>query len=82
MNKITKDALIDQTIQEHPILAEDFFKMGMMCVGCPMAQSETIEQGCQAHGMTDKQIQKFVEMLNKKAEKKKPSKKKKVVKKK
>ena len=69
MSKITKDSLINDTIQDHPSLAEDFFKMGMMCVGCPMSQMETIAQGCQVHGMTDKQIKKFIDMLNKKVEK-------------
>jgi hybrid cluster-associated redox disulfide protein len=86
MSKITKNSLINDTIQDYPSLAEDFFKMGMMCIGCPMSQMETIEQGCQVHGMTDKQVDKFIDMLNKKTQKKKPVKKKatkkKVVKKK
>jgi hybrid cluster-associated redox disulfide protein len=69
--KLTKESLINDSIQKYPKLAEDFFKLGMMCVGCPMSQAETIEQGCQVHGMTEKQIQKFIDMLNKKIEKKK-----------
>ena len=69
--KISKDSLINDMIQKYPSLAEDFFKLGMMCIGCPMSQAETIEQGCQVHGMTEKQIQKFIDMLNKKIEKKK-----------
>ncbi len=79
IKKVNKDTLIDNAIKENPALAEDFFKMGMMCIGCPMSASETIEQGCQAHGMTDKQISKFVDLLNKKLEKK--AKKKKSIKK-
>ncbi len=70
VKEITKDALIDDAIKKNPKLAEDFFKMGMMCIGCPMSASETIEQGCQGHGMSDKQVDKFVDMLNKKLEKK------------
>ena len=69
--KISKDSLINDMIQKYPSLAEDFFMLGMMCIGCPMSQAETIEQGCQVHGMTEKQIQKFIDMLNKKIEKKK-----------
>ncbi len=74
MNKITKKSLINETIQNYPSLAEDFFKMGMMCIGCPMSQLETINQGCQAHGMTEKQVNKFIEILNKKVEKSKSKK--------
>jgi hybrid cluster-associated redox disulfide protein len=70
IEKIKKDSLINETIQKYPSLAEDFFMLGMMCIGCPMSQAETIEQGCQVHGMTDKQIQEFIEMLNKKLDKK------------
>jgi hybrid cluster-associated redox disulfide protein len=73
--KINKDSLIDNVIKKEPNLAEDFFKMGMMCIGCPMSQAETIEQGCMAHGFSEKQTQKFVEKLNKKLEKKKTKKK-------
>ena len=80
--KIKKSSLINDTIQEYPHLAEDFFKMGMMCIGCPMSQAETNEQGCQVHGISDKQVEKFVEILNKKVEKRKPGNKKSVTKKK
>ena len=71
MKKITKNSLINDVIKENPALAEDFFKMGMMCVGCPMSAAETIEQGFMAHGMNEKQVTKFIEKLNKKTEKKK-----------
>ncbi len=77
--KVTKDTLIDEAIKNNPNLAEDFFKMGMMCIGCPLSTSETIERGCQAHGMTDKQISGFIDLLKKKLEKK--AKKKKSIKK-
>ncbi len=79
--KINKDLFIDDVIKKEPILAEEFFKMGMMCIGCPLSQQETIERGCQAHGMNDKQIDKFIEALNKKLGKKekKPQKKKPVL---
>lgn len=75
MGKITKNSLIDDVIKENPALAEEFFKMGMMCIGCPMSQAETIEQGCMAHGIPEKTIDKFIEKLNKKTEKKKVKKK-------
>jgi hybrid cluster-associated redox disulfide protein len=68
-NEITKNSFINEVIKNYPGLAEDFFNLGMMCVGCPMSAQETIEQGCEAHGLTKKQTDKFVEMLNKKVEK-------------
>lgn len=39
---------------------------GMGCIGCPMAMQETIEEGCKAHGMSNKDIDKLIEKLNKK----------------
>ncbi len=64
--KITKDTKISELIQEKPEAVGTLFEAGLGCVGCPMAQMETIEQGCKAHGMSDKEVEKLVEELNKK----------------
>ena len=66
--KITKDMTFTQVLNINPELAEIFFKHGMACVGCPMAMSETIEQGAKAHGID---VKKLIDELNKKIEKKK-----------
>lgn len=62
--KITKDTNMGQLIMERPELAGLLLSSGMGCMGCPMAQMETIEEGCKAHGMNDKEIDKFIERLN------------------
>ncbi len=51
MAKITKDTLIGELLQINvdevaPILLE----MGMHCLGCPSAQSESIGEACMVHG--------------------------------
>ena len=48
-----------------PELAGMLLSSGMGCMGCPMAQMETIEEGCRAHGMNDKEIDELIERLNK-----------------
>jgi len=63
--KITKKTKISKAMQENPKIAELLFEAGMMCCGCPMAQDETLEDGCKAHGMSRKQINELVEKLNK-----------------
>jgi hybrid cluster-associated redox disulfide protein len=45
--------------------AEILMESGMHCFGCPMAQMETIEEGCLAHGMSKKEVDKLIEKLNK-----------------
>lgn len=64
--KITKDMTFAKIINKYPNLVEIFFKHNMMCVGCPMAMQETIEQGALAHGIEPK---KLVKELNKKLKK-------------
>lgn len=64
--KITKKSLIGNVLKKKPELAEILLGSGMHCVGCPMMSMETIEQGCKAHGMSDKEIDKLVKSLNKK----------------
>ncbi|UZE94355.1 MAG: DUF1858 domain-containing protein [Candidatus Pacearchaeota archaeon] len=57
-----------KVLEKYPESAEIFFKHGMMCVGCPFAMQETIEQGAKVHGISTK---KLIEELNKKLKKKK-----------
>ena len=64
--KITKDTGIMEIIKKNPKAIEILMKSGMHCVGCMAAHFETIEQGCLAHGMNEKQINKLIKELNKK----------------
>ncbi len=48
---ITKDMIIGDVISEHPDLVRTFFANGMMCIGCPASQGESIEAAAQVHGL-------------------------------
>ena len=61
--KITKTITLGQLLKKYPEAAEVLFKEGMMCVGCPMAMQETLEQGCQVHGLD---VNKIIKEINKK----------------
>lgn len=63
-NKITRKILISDLLKKKPEVANFLIKSGMGCVGCPMAQQETIEDGCKAHGMSDKEIDEIIEKIN------------------
>jgi hybrid cluster-associated redox disulfide protein len=69
--KITRKTNMYWLLIRKPDLAKILISSGMGCLGCPMAQIETIEDGCKAHGMSAKEIDKLVQKLNKKIEKKK-----------
>lgn len=65
--KITKDILILDLIEQNSALAEVLTEeYGLHCIGCMAASMETLEQGALTHGMTEDQIDKMVEELNKK----------------
>ncbi len=64
--KINKDMTFSEAMEKHPKIGEILFSKGLACVMCHCAPSETIEQGCKAHGMTDKQINDLVKELNEK----------------
>ena len=64
-NKITKKTTIAETLDINPNAGELLMEAGMGCVGCPMAQMESIEEGCLAHGIEEKEIAKLIEELNK-----------------
>jgi len=51
-------------MEAKPDSAQVLFEAGMGCCGCPMAQEETLEDGCKAHGMSDKDVDEIVKKLN------------------
>lgn len=62
--KITKNMNFSELIQKYPESAEVLMNEGMHCIGCMMASSETLEQGCLAHGLdTDKIVAKIQKKL-------------------
>jgi len=66
MKKITKKTKLNEIVQGNPDAVEVLFEAGLGCVGCPMAQQETLEEGCKAHGMNDKDVEKIIKKLNNK----------------
>lgn len=62
--KITGKTTISEAMEINPEAAEILMDAGMGCCGCPMAQQETIEEGCMAHGMNKKEIAEVVKKLN------------------
>jgi hybrid cluster-associated redox disulfide protein len=67
---IARDMMLGDLVQDHPEAAMLMAKRGMHCVGCGMAAWETIEQGARAHGMSEEDIDKLIEEMNKLAGKK------------
>lgn len=62
--KITKDMIISEVINANPELVRTFFEHGMMCIGCPASQGESIEQASMVHGIdTDDLIKALNEVL-------------------
>lgn len=66
---ITKDMNLGETVMRYPRVAMVMMNYGLHCVGCHVATYETIEQGAKAHGMSDKDLNKMLDELNKVAKK-------------
>jgi len=62
MKKITKEMTIGEVIKKYPKTAFVFIDYGLHCVGCPMAQPETIEEAAKLHRID---LKKFLKDLNK-----------------
>ena len=74
---ITRKTVIAEAVEKNPKAAEIMFKYGLHCVGCHISPYETIEQGAMAHGISDKDIDKMVNEMNKASKKPRKSVKKK-----
>ncbi len=62
--KITKKTKFSEILEIREDAAEILFEAGLHCVGCPMTAQESLEDGCLAHGMSQKEIDKLLERLN------------------
>lgn len=51
MAKITKDMTIAEVLRQNPQAAAILMTKGMHCLGCVIAQGETIEQAAEVHGL-------------------------------
>lgn len=61
---INKNTKLCDILEKNPKAGEILMDAGMGCIGCPMAQQETLEDGCLAHGMEKKDIEKLIKELN------------------
>jgi len=50
--KIKKEMTFYEIMQRNSKAGMILAEKGMLCGGCPMAQMETLEQGCVAHGVS------------------------------
>ena len=48
--QISKDSVIGDVLEADVGTAKFFFEIGMHCLGCPSARSESIAQACAVHG--------------------------------
>ena len=65
--KITKNMPIGEVVLKYPNTAAVFMQHGLHCIGCGVAQFESIEQGAAAHGID---VKKLMADLNNAASKK------------
>jgi hybrid cluster-associated redox disulfide protein len=50
MTNVTKEMIIGDILDAAPETSKYFLEIGMHCLGCPAARSETLEEACQVHG--------------------------------
>jgi hybrid cluster-associated redox disulfide protein len=53
---IKKDMTIGEVLKENKEAGEKLRKLGLGCVGCPCAMMETLEEGCEAHGLDVEEV--------------------------
>lgn len=59
--KVEKQTLIKDIVKMGSEAVQVLFDFGMGCIGCPSAQSESIEQAAAVHGID---VEKLLERLN------------------
>jgi hypothetical protein len=66
--KISKEMTINEIFNVCPeknnLLFEEFKKIGLRCLGCQLALSESLEEGMQNHGFSEEEIDNFIDKIN------------------
>jgi hybrid cluster-associated redox disulfide protein len=62
--KITRKTIMREVLKAKPEAAGILFGAGLTCVGCPLNEKETLEEGCYSHGLNDGEINEILEELN------------------
>lgn len=60
--KITKDMIISDILKASPAAESVFKEMGMMCLGCPASQAESLQDACDVHNVS---VDEVLSKLNK-----------------
>lgn len=63
MSTITKDMTIGEILKVKPAAASALLEIGMHCLGCPSAQSETLEEAAMVHGVDVEGLMKKITSL-------------------
>jgi len=63
---INKNMTIGEIVQKFPDAVQIMMSRGLHCVGCHVANWETLEEGCRGHGMDDDVIDALVNEINEK----------------
>jgi len=61
--KITKDMTIAEALKMKPAIAAVLMTKGMHCLGCVIAQGETLEQAAEVHGLDSEELIKELNAL-------------------
>ena len=65
MFEISRDTMISEILANAPEAMPVFQNIGMHCLGCPSARSETVEEACQVHGVdADELVKKLNAAIN------------------
>ena len=52
---VNKETLIGEIVTQYPEACEILFSIGMHCLGCPSARSESLADACMVHGFDPEQ---------------------------
>ncbi len=55
-NQITKDTTVANALKMKPQIAPVLMGKGMHCLGCAIAQGETVAQAAEVHGLDPDQL--------------------------
>ena len=61
---INKDSNLKEIVDKYPEIASTLGQAGLHCVGCHASASETVGEGCAAHGMDEKQVGELIKEVN------------------
>lgn len=63
-SKVTRNMTMGDIVSKYPETVDAMMSAGLHCIGCSVSYTESLEDGCRSHGMSEEEIDALLDKMN------------------